>query len=159
VDLNNKVYRSVWERRIGPSESPIEAAFLDVFCKLSVEHGYEVEKSSSAPAWVIVVEPQRWFGENFRLDFLISYQFFGKILQIAVECDGHDFHERTKEQAKKDRRRDRALQKLGVEVYRFTGSEIFAAPSLCAAEVLDAIECFQTDCVVKAMKASSRKAA
>lgn len=157
--MATRIFRSVWERRIGQSESPIEAQFLDAFCKLAVDHGYKVAKSSADPAWTIVVEPQRWFGERFRLDFMISYRFFGKLLQIAVECDGHDFHERTKAQAKRDRSRDRALQSLGLTVYRFTGSEISTAPAICAAEVLDAIETFQTDCVVKAMEASERNAA
>ncbi len=52
-----------------------------------------------------------------------------------VECDGHEFHERTKEQAKKDRSRDRAFQAAGIPVFRFTGSEIYADPQECAREV------------------------
>lgn len=54
---------------------------------------------------------------------------------LAVECDGHDFHERTKEQAKRDRSRDRALQDNGYAVYRFTGSEIYRTPLKCARQV------------------------
>ena len=30
-----------------------------------------------------------------------------------MECDGHDFHERTKEQASSDKKRDRSLQAAG----------------------------------------------
>jgi very-short-patch-repair endonuclease len=60
------------------------------------------------------------------------------VSSVFVECDGHDFHERTKEQAKRDRKRDRELQKLGIKVFRFTGSEIFADPLHCAAEAFDA---------------------
>jgi very-short-patch-repair endonuclease len=54
--------------------------------------------------------------------------------QVIVECDGHDFHERTKEQAKRDRSRDRAFQNLGYKVFRYTGSEIFNDPFSCARE-------------------------
>lgn len=56
---------------------------------------------------------------------------------IFIECDGHDFHERTKEQAKKDRSRDRRIQGSGAFVLRFTGSEIWADPAECAIEIID----------------------
>jgi hypothetical protein len=48
--------------------------------------------------------------------------------QVAVECDGHDFHEKTKEQAKRDKRRDRNIAGAGMDVVRFSGSEIYANP-------------------------------
>jgi very-short-patch-repair endonuclease len=54
---------------------------------------------------------------------------------MIVECDGHDFHEKTKEQARKDKQRDRFLQSKGYKVLRFTGSEIWADPDACAEEV------------------------
>ena len=52
--------------------------------------------------------------------------------QVVVECDGHDFHERTKEQAANDRERDRGLQGLGFSVFspnlpRSSGKLIFGA--------------------------------
>lgn len=52
-----------------------------------------------------------------------------------IECDGHDYHERTKEQAMHDRARDRAFQAAGIPVFRFTGSEIYNNPFGCAGEV------------------------
>jgi hypothetical protein len=54
----------------------------------------------------------------------------------VIEIDGHDFHERTKEQAAADRKRDRVLSALGYTVIRFTGSEVYAAPSDCAREAV-----------------------
>jgi len=56
-------------------------------------------------------------------------------LRIAVECDGHDYHERTREQAERDRSRDRELQKSGWVVMRFTGREIHRDPLLIAKQV------------------------
>lgn len=47
---------------------------------------------------------------------------------FVVECDGHDYHERTKEQAARDRKRDRELQTRGIPILRYTGSEIWASP-------------------------------
>ena len=71
---------------------------------------------------------------NIRLDFALMDNL-RRDVEIAVECDGHDFHERTKEQAKSDRSRDRAVQAAGLKILRFTGSEIHNDPFGCAAEV------------------------
>lgn len=46
--------------------------------------------------------------------------------KVVFEADGHDFHEKTKEQAKHDKERDRFMQSKGVSVYRFTGSEVYS---------------------------------
>jgi|SRR5665213_3295104 len=56
---------------------------------------------------------------------------------MVVECDGHEWHERTKEQAKSDKQRDRQLQAHGYVVFRFTGSEIYEDPDACADVCLD----------------------
>jgi len=55
---------------------------------------------------------------------------------MIVECDGHDFHDRTKDQARKDRSRDRALQSLGYRVFRYTGSDIWEDVFKCAHEAV-----------------------
>jgi very-short-patch-repair endonuclease len=55
---------------------------------------------------------------------------------MIVECDGHDFHERTKQQARRDKQRDRYFQSKGFKVLRFTGSEIYADPTECAQEII-----------------------
>lgn len=57
--------------------------------------------------------------------------------RLIVECDGHEFHERTKEQAAKDRSRDRASTLAGMEVFRFTGSELWRDPYGCAGQVIE----------------------
>ena len=43
---------------------------------------------------------------------------------ICVYTDGHTYHERTEDQAKRDRGIDRKLQELGFVVMRFTGKDI-----------------------------------
>lgn len=57
--------------------------------------------------------------------------------RVAVEVDGHEFHEKTKEQAQHDKARDRELQRCGLTVFRFTGSEVFRDPFAVAAEVIE----------------------
>jgi len=56
--------------------------------------------------------------------------------RMVIECDGHEFHEKTKEQAARDKRRDRHLQMAGYTVFRFTGSEIWENATGCAAQAL-----------------------
>lgn len=75
----------------------------------------------------------------YRVDFLFASNPFANFhpLLIAVECDGHEFHEKTKEQARRDKARDRELLTIGVTVVRFTGSEIWADAGKCAEQVLD----------------------
>lgn len=74
---------------------------------------------------------------GYRADFLVSAKFMGRsdISRIVVECDGHDFHERTKEQASRDKRRDREMTSAGFLVLRFTGSDIHRDAIGCAHEV------------------------
>lgn len=141
--MHGPVFRSSWERLLGKTDSPIEGELLSNFCVCAIERGFGIAKRSGAHQGVIVVRPQHCV-DRYRADFLISYHFFGHDLQIVVECDGHDFHEKTKAQARRDKKRDRDMQRAGFQVYRFTGSEIRANPVGCAGEVLDTIEEFQT---------------
>jgi very-short-patch-repair endonuclease len=74
---------------------------------------------------------------KYRVDFLLLHRFgLDDAGAIAIEIDGHEFHEKTKEQAARDKKRDRELQKLGIKVFRFTGSEVWKDPYGCAHQVL-----------------------
>lgn len=75
---------------------------------------------------------------RYTADFVVILNAAQDVKQppIIVECDGHDFHEKTKEQAQHDKKRDRELQRLGYKVYRFTGSEIFRTCGACVLEAL-----------------------
>lgn len=75
------------------------------------------------------------------LDWPVDFAFAlkgvdGKVYRAVVECDGHDFHERTKEQAARDRSRDRRLQAEGYRIFRFTGAELWRDPMACVKEVV-----------------------
>lgn len=76
----------------------------------------------------------------YRVDFLVM-RWVGGVLKhrLVVECDGHDFHERSKEQAARDHKRDRDLTLHGLKVIRFTGSEIHRAPDDCLMEIVNHI--------------------
>ncbi|MGK3981368.1 endonuclease domain-containing protein [Sorangium sp. So ce118] len=53
------------------------------------------------------------------------------LARVAIELDGHDWHERTKEQAAADRQRDRRMAVMGWTVVRYTGSEVYQDPAEC----------------------------
>jgi very-short-patch-repair endonuclease len=84
-------------------------------------------------------------GNNkYRVDFSIQYCLNPTsddmvFKSFVVECDGHDFHEKTKQQAAKDKKRDRDLQSAGYSILRFTGSEIYKDPTACVQEIADYI--------------------
>ena len=70
---------------------------------------------------------------NYRADFV--FHDLTSNVQIVVECDGHDFHEKTKEQVKRNNERDYDLKMSGYEVIHFSGSEVFESPLNCAYKV------------------------
>jgi len=76
---------------------------------------------------------------GWRVDFLIHVPngLDGPDKLFIVECDGHEFHERTKDQAARDRSRDRAATVNGIPILRFTGSELWRDPFGCARQVFD----------------------
>lgn len=103
----------------------------------------EMMRGESQHRGCLFIEPQFQL-EDWRVDFLVHAYSYGDASikeigwrKLIVECDGHDFHERTKHQAARDRERDRRFQDLGFTVFRFTGSEIWKDPWLCAEKIFD----------------------
>lgn len=84
----------------------------------------------------VVIHPQFDVGP-YVVDFLLKISHGVRCEYVALECDGHDYHERTKEQAAYDRARDRYMTTKNVRVMRFTGSEIFHDVAGCAEQIAD----------------------
>lgn len=100
---------------------------------------------------------------RYRVDFLVksvlcinkpSKEQVVHSRKVVIECDGHEFHERTAEQAERDKSRDRELVAMGFTVMRYTGREIWRDPTASANEVA---ELLRNDIVSK-VKAGSRDA-
>lgn len=106
------------------------------FAERSSYTTYETTDFAWAVEFGILIFPQMPIGK-YRADFLVSVRHYegGEVIGV-IECDGHDFHERSKEQARHDKQRDRYFQSLGLIVLRYTGSEIFRDPLMCAAGAL-----------------------
>ena len=138
------------EQKIGTSEWTANYPLMEDFLKVpeiqpySFLHRYGYD--------VIWIQPKVG---KFRIDFVVGriapdidwkqkdtgVESLRRLPLIAIECDGHDYHERTKEQAAKDRSRDRILLADGLRVVRFTGSEIYRDANSCAAEVSTIFDC------------------
>jgi very-short-patch-repair endonuclease len=90
-----------------------------------------------------VIEPQKRIqvGRSlYRVDFMVKAKSPDgtdkeRTVVFIIECDGHQFHEKSEEQASRDKKRDRALKIAGYDTLRFTGSEIWNEPESCAFEV------------------------
>ena len=74
--------------------------------------------------------------DQYRADFVFNFSKDDLTEWVAIECDGHDFHDKTKEQAAKDRARDRHFQTKGLAIFRYTGSEIWKNASGCAMDAI-----------------------
>ena len=106
-------------------ESSIERLFFETFDAIRTKNIHTMYDY-----WL---DPQVEIG-NYRVDFeLIN----NKDKKIIVECDGHEFHQKSKQQVEKDNQRERDLKKLGYEVVRFSGSEIFKDAEKCVEDLLD----------------------
>lgn len=147
----------IWTER---SESPIERVLIMAWKARPIENICYLHKSEPWPPeallahewtgstdWAGSLNPQVTIG-NYRADlYLQAYtidnwesppKIVGQWLKLVIECDGHDYHERTKEQARRDKRRDRWFQTHGTTVLRFAGSEIWADPLGCIDQIHDA---------------------
>lgn len=56
---------------------------------------------------------------------------------VAIELDGHAFHEKTKEQVAHDKKRERAIVRAGLPVLRVSGHEIWRNARACVLEVVE----------------------
>lgn len=87
--------------------------------------------------------------KKYRVDFLYNNQigkdfckahnkkFLAPDINIVVECDGHEFHQKTKKQVVSDNERQTELQLLGYDVIRFSGTQIYENPLKCVEKVYD----------------------
>jgi hypothetical protein len=127
---------------LGVCESPIEQLMILALNSLKAKYATLTDDNS------ITIRPQTEINigadssgsgkpkESFRVDFLIIAKIGGKFVRVIVECDGHEFHEKNKEQATRDKRRARMLTLEGYVVLNYTGSEIWGNPFKCAREAL-----------------------
>lgn len=134
----------LWSADKAPIVSPIETKLFDAVRRLVPKSHFldltcidDLAGSVHREAPVLYWCAQKWL-LDWPVDFIFSvFHFDHRAANIVCECDGHQFHEATKEQAARDRSRDRRLQAAGYIVFRFTGSEIAADADACAASIIE----------------------
>ena len=64
----------------------------------------------------VAIKPQRKLtldGHTYDIDFMVE----GGAAKIAVEIDGHAFHEKMPQQARRDRERERTIVRHGYTIF------------------------------------------
>lgn len=119
-------------------ESPIEKLLGETLVQHVSNFAESVAFTLSEKESIVLI-PQQQIGA-YRVDFAVLYHRIGHdTFKVVIECDGHDFHERTKDQARADKKRDRDLQGEGWVVLRFTGSEITADSGESVLQIMQVI--------------------
>lgn len=120
--------------------SPIEVIFnlaFDLICfaqdwvYLSLEPQYEVLSRDGSNKYFVDFA---FVAENSEILSLQNSDY-----KLAIECDGHEFHEKTKEQVVRDNEREYELKLQGFDVLRFSGSQIYNSPFRCALQTIQYI--------------------
>jgi len=128
-------------------ESPIEQLFFiewkfRQFCNSELELLY-LEPQYSDPStknfildfYINIIEEVLTWKEMFDLnkyDIITSTPY----PKVGIEIDSHIWHEKSKEQAMKDKKRERILIANGWQLLRFAGSEVYKDPARCVDETL-----------------------
>lgn len=82
----------------------------------------------------ISIKPQYRIG-RYRVDFLVTLEkrihnnrlartILDKPMDVIVECDSQEWHERSERERRKEKQRDRYLISKGYRVFHYTGKEI-----------------------------------
>lgn len=75
--------------------------------------------------------------EGLRVDVFFTKLNDPRRFSLVVECDGYEWH---KDRFIEDRQRDRAFRKAGIDILRYSGSEIVKDPISCAVDLFQYIE-------------------
>lgn len=125
-----------WEEGFDRCQSPIEQRLFGKL--LFLTNGFRCIKYLGAPGidqkFATVFVSQMTLGP-YIADFAFMSCCNGRVAKLIVECDGHEWHEKTKEQAQRDKVRDRHFVRNDWQVLRFTGSEINRDAAACAEEI------------------------
>jgi hypothetical protein len=145
----NVVACKLWGLTGSPTESILTLALFNKLsrfyegwiCRVYSEHQYRqalAEAKIDGGSFVLV--PQWSVNQVGLVDLAVFIPGLGPWRPVVVvECDGHAFHERTPEQASKDRKRVRMLQRLGTLVLPFTGTDIVRGNEESAREIVETI--------------------
>jgi len=146
-----------------PAEQNFMAAAIDYFGLRYDDHCkrgqaiFDRGGPANCGLFTLLVEPQvkiNSFDASYRADFVFSLtryarngvpRIWGK---MVIEIDGHDFHEKTKAQASRDKKRDRDFLSEGYVTMRFSGSDVFHRAFECVEEIFFYLDQIAEDVVI-----------
>lgn len=137
---------------VGEGYSPIEQIFFIAYSVLGAKRNRKIKWTRKADGKMrseymyfellnfSAQKEEAIDGKKYFIDFVIDFRPVAdnSDIRYAIELDGYDYHS-SKEQMNRDYERERALQKAGYKVIRFTGSQIYKTPFSCAREVIEII--------------------
>lgn len=135
-------YLQEYDAEFKKVQSPLEGAYLASILKENFTHsivGWLLDRYG----YQFNIESQYevdYHATKYYPDFCLSIVDTDKeqtICQFFVEIDGHEFHEKTKEQVRHDKLRERNLLEDCDGIVRFSGSEVYDDPDECAYETLE----------------------
>ena len=134
-------YPQFWEDET--IQSPIEQIFItafDLYCeyfrdtKIYLFSQYEVKCKKKK--YIIDFE---FHSDDYLEHLLLGDNIKNDNFKLAIECDGYEFHQKTKEQVQHDNEREFDLKMEGYEVLRFSGTQIYNNPLKCAEDTYNYI--------------------
>ena len=125
-------------------QSPIEKILIVAFelCQLERNHNGNLKLTYSMLSQYEIHANGKTYYADFVIDPSSEEDDDGrrfKRFPLVIECDGHEFHEKTKEQVIHDNERDFNIKSAGYDILHFSGSQIYNEPWKCANQILDYI--------------------
>ena len=139
--VKQRIYPEFWNDE--SIKSPIEQIFITAFefyCRLENK-----KRIFLFPQKEVIYNNKKYYIDfEFEADdYLTSLIFEDKLknknFKLAIECDGYEFHQKTKEQVQHDNEREYNLKMAGYEVLRFSGTQIYNNPLKCAEDTYNYI--------------------
>ena len=131
--INQKFYPTIMCEEI---KSPIEQIFITAFDLYQLWNSKEYIFLFSQAE--IITNNKKYIADFlFETDEFVNK--FNTNKKIVIECDGYEFHQKTKEQVQYDNEREFDLKMAGYEVLRFSGTQIFNNPIKCAEDTYNFI--------------------
>lgn len=135
-DINLCQVIKLWEDEFCSCNSPIEKIFMMAFNIVSILRKEELREGDFGvalfPQFEVKTEHKKYI-----CDFIATIESMNMNVNVLIECDGHDFHQKTKKQVEYDNEREYEIKKQGYDILRFSGSQIYNNPFKCANDVFD----------------------
>lgn len=134
-------YPSFWNDE--DIKSPIEQIFItafELYCELENK-----KKVYLFPQQRVDYKDKTYYldfaflSDDYLSNLVLEDEILNTNFKLAIECDGYDFHQKTKEQVQRDNEREFDLKMAGYEVLRFSGTQIYNNPIKCAEDTYNYI--------------------